>query len=158
MNAILGELPAISGCIRVNGRISYSSQEPWIFSASIRQNIICGHSYISERYETVIKATALEGDFEFLPHGDKTMVGERGVVLSGGQKARVNLARCLYIDADVYLMDDPLSAVDNNVGRHLFDKAINGFLKNKIRIVVTHQIQYLEEADKIIVLKSVFKK
>ena len=83
------------------------------------------------------------------------MVGERGVSLSGGQKARVNLARALYIDADIYLLDDPLSAVDTHVGRHLFDKAINSYLRGKIRVLVTHQLQYLMEVDQILILKGV---
>ena len=103
----------------------------------------------------MIEAAALERDFTLLPKGDQTFMGERGISLSGGQKARVNLARCLYVDADIYLMDDPLSAVDTHVGRHLFDKASNGFLKDKIRILVTHQLQYLKDVDKILVLKEV---
>lgn len=82
-------------------------------------------------------------------------MGERGVSLSGGQKARVNLARSLYVDADIYLMDDPLSAVDTHVGRHLFDKAINGYLRDKIRVLVTHQLQYLKDVDQILILKAV---
>jgi ATP-binding cassette subfamily C (CFTR/MRP) protein 4 len=99
--------------------------------------------------------SALDKDFNLFPNGDQTTVGERGVSLSGGQKARVNLARSLYVDADIYLMDDPLSAVDTHVGRHLFDKAINGFLRDKIRVLVTHQLQYLKDVDQILILKAV---
>ena len=102
-----------------------------------------------------MKACALEKDFSLLPNGDQTAVGDKGISLSGGQKARLNLARALYIDADIYLLDDPLSAVDTHVGRHLFDRAINEFLRDKIRILVTHQLQYLQEVDQILVLKEV---
>jgi len=139
----------------VHGKVAYTSQEAWIFSGTIRENILCGSEYIEQRYRRVIEAAALERDLTLLPKGDQTLVGERGISLSGGQKARVSLARCLYVDADVYLMDDPLSAVDTHVGRHLFDKAINGFLKDKTRILVTHQLQYLKGVDKILVLKEV---
>lgn len=103
----------------------------------------------------MIKVAALERDLRLFPRGDGSPLGERGVQLSGGQKARVNLARCLYVDADIYIMDDPLSAVDTHVGRHLFDQAINGFLRNKIRVLVTHQLQYLRDVDQILALKSV---
>ena len=102
----------------------------------------------------MIRACALDRDFQLFPSGDGTTVGEKGVSLSGGQKARVNLARCLYVDADIYLMDDPLSAVDAHVGRHLVDEAINGFLRDKIRILVTNQLQYLKNVDKILILKD----
>jgi len=155
LNAILGELPLLNGKCQVHGKVAYSSQEAWIFSGTIRENILCGSEYIDQRYRRVVEAAALERDLTLLLKGDQTSVGERGVSLSGGQKARVNLARCLYVDADVYLMDDPFSAVDTHVGRHLFDKAIKGFLKDKIRILVTHQLQYLKEVDKILVLKEV---
>ena len=155
LNAILGELSPLKGSRNVRGKVAYASQESWIFSATIRQNILCGLNYDPQRYKRVVKAAALERDFTLFPQGDQTAVGERGVSLSGGQKARVNLARCLYVDADIYLMDDPLSAVDTHVGRHLFDQAINGFLRDKIRVVVTHQLQYLQDVDQILVLKNV---
>ena len=139
----------------MKGKISYASQEPWIFSGSIRQNILCGSEFEQERYNEVIRVCALDRDLQLFPSNDETAVGEKGVSLSGGQKARINLARCLYVDADIYLMDDPLSAVDAHVGRHLVDEAINGFLRDKIRILVTHQLQYLNNVDKILVLKDV---
>ena len=148
----------LSGSCQVKGKIAYASQEPWIFSGSIRQNILCGSEFVQERYIHVIRVCALDRDLQLLPSGDATAVGEKGISLSGGQKARVNLARCLYVDADIYLMDDPLSAVDAHVGRHLVDEAINGFLRGKIRILVTHQLQYLKDVDKILVLKEVNSK
>lgn len=155
MNVVLGELSPTKGTCRVVGKVAYSSQESWIFSGTVRQNILCGQDYDLKRYKKVIKACALDKDFNLFPNGDLTAVGERGVSLSGGQKARVNLARALYVDADIYLMDDPLSAVDTHVGRHLFDKAINGYLRDKIRILVTHQLQYTKDVDQILILKAV---
>ena len=155
LNVILGELSPLQGSLKTKGKIAYASQEPWIFVGTIRQNILCGLEYDEERYNQVIQAAALERDLRLFPNGDSTAVGERGVQLSGGQKARVNLARCLYVDADIYLMDDPLSAVDTHVGHHLFDQAIKGFLRNKIRILATHQLQFLKDVDQILVLKGV---
>ncbi|XP_045033103.1 ATP-binding cassette subfamily C member 4 isoform X4 [Daphnia magna] len=154
LNVLLGELSPSTGTCRVAGKIAYASQESWIFSGTVRQNILCGLEYDLKRYKKVIKACALDKDFSLFPNGDQTAVGERGVSLSGGQKARVNLARSLYVDADIYLMDDPLSAVDTHVGRHLFDKAINGYLSDKIRVLVTHQLQYLKDVDQILILKA----
>lgn len=156
LHVLLRELSAyISGSCKVVGKIAYAPQESWIFSGTIRQNILCGLDYDAQRYKAVVQAAALGKDFSLFPSGDETPVGERGVQLSGGQKARINLARCLYVDADVYLLDDPLSAVDTHVGRHLFDQAIKDFLSQKIRILVTHQLQYLKDVDQILVLKGV---
>ena len=155
MNVILGELVPTLGSCEIRGRISYAAQEPWIFSATIRHDILCGSNYDPQRYKRVIEASALEEDLMLLPQGDQTVVAENGVSLSGGQRARINLARCLYVDADIYLLDDPLSAVDNRVGRQIFNQAINGFLENKIRVLITHQHQYLKDVDQILVLKRV---
>ncbi|XP_054091098.1 probable multidrug resistance-associated protein lethal(2)03659 isoform X2 [Zeugodacus cucurbitae] len=152
IQAILGELPAESGSITVHGTYSYASQEPWLFTGTIRQNILFGLPMDRHRYRTVVKKCALERDFELLPHGDKTIVGERGASLSGGQKARISLARAVYRKADVYLLDDPLSAVDAHVGRHLFDQCMRGFLRDEIVLLVTHQLQFLEHADLIVIM------
>nr|CAD7259044.1 unnamed protein product [Timema shepardi] len=154
LQAILGELPISSGSCLVNGSLSYACQEPWVFAATIRQNIVFGTPFNQKRYDEVVRVCALVRDFELFPQGDLTMVGERGTSLSGGQKARVNLARAVYNDADVYLLDDPLSAVDTHVGKHLFDECINSYLKHKTRILVTHQLQYLKDADKIVIIKQ----
>ncbi|PSN47504.1 hypothetical protein C0J52_02254 [Blattella germanica] len=154
MHAILKELPISSGSILVGGTISYASQEAWLFTGSVRQNILFEQPLNKERYRKVVRVCALERDFELFPHGDKTIVGERGVTLSGGQKARVNLARAIYKEADVYLLDDPLSAVDTHVGRHLFEDCICDFLHNKTRLLITHQVQYLQKADNIIILDN----
>jgi ATP-binding cassette, subfamily C (CFTR/MRP), member 4 len=153
LQTILGELPPESGSITVNGVISYASQEPWLFSATVRQNILFGLPMQRDRYREVVRKCALERDFQLFTHGDKTIVGERGVSLSGGQKARISLARAVYRRAAVYLLDDPLSAVDSHVGRHLFDKCMRDYLRGKIVILVTHQLQYLQHADQIVILE-----
>ena len=154
IQAILGEFPCSAGNITVSGKISYCPQESWVFSGSVRQNILFGKPYDKDRYSRVLTACALEHDLSQWEAGDRTLVGERGVALSGGQKARVCLARAVYREADTYLLDDPLSAVDVHVGRHLFSKCIRGLLKSKAVILVTHQLQYLQEADEILVLKN----
>ncbi|CAB1327867.1 unnamed protein product, partial [Coregonus sp. 'balchen'] len=154
LSAILGELPHDKGVLRIKGQLTYSSQQPWVFPGTIRSNILFGKELHLQKYEKVLRACALKRDMELLPDGDLTVIGDRGATLSGGQKARVNLARAVYQDADIYLLDDPLSAVDAEVGRHLFEQCICGILKNKPRILVTHQLQYLQAADQILVLKE----
>lgn len=152
--AILGELPPESGSIQVNGAISYASQEPWLFTGTVRSNILFGQPYDRERYRQVVKKCALERDFALLPHGDRTVVGERGASLSGGQKARIGLARACYRKAAIYLLDDPLSAVDAHVSKHLFEQCLRDFLKEKTVILVTHQLQFLQYVDQIIILAN----
>ncbi|GFQ66175.1 hypothetical protein TNCT_86262 [Trichonephila clavata] len=152
--SILGELPIVSGEVKVRGKVAYASQEPWVFGGSVKQNVIFGSNFDENRYKTVLNVCALDKDIELFPYGDQTAVGERGVSLSGGQKARVNLARAMYFDADIFLLDDPLSAVDASVSKHLFEKCINGYLKDKVRILATHQIQFLKGASQILVLKE----
>lgn len=154
LHAILKELPLTEGNIHVDGIISYSSQEPWLFAGSIRQNILFGLEMDRQRYQKIVHCCALKRDFSLFPYGDKTIVGEKGISLSGGQRARVNLARAIYKEADVYLLDDPLSAVDTHVGKQLFDSCINGYLNNKTRILITHQLQYLKEADLIVIVNN----
>ncbi|XP_071185882.1 ATP-binding cassette sub-family C member 4-like isoform X1 [Salvelinus alpinus] len=154
LSAILGELPHDKGVLKVKGQLTYASQQPWVFPGTIRSNILFGKELHPQKYEKVLRACALKRDMELLPDGDLTLIGDRGATLSGGQKARVNLARAVYQDADIYLLDDPLSAVDAEVGRHLFEQCICGILKNKPRILVTHQLQYLQAADQILVLKE----
>ncbi|XP_049611466.1 ATP-binding cassette sub-family C member 4 [Syngnathus scovelli] len=154
LSSILGELPAEKGAMKVKGQLTYAAQQPWVYPGTIRSNILFGKDMDLRLYEKVLKACALKRDLELLPDGDLTLIGDRGATLSGGQKARVNLARAVYQDADIYLLDDPLSAVDAEVGRHLFEQCICGLLKNKPRILVTHQLQYLQGADQIVVLKE----
>lgn len=154
LHVILQEVPLVEGTLKVCGTISYASQEPWLFGASVRQNILFGDEYDGKKYKEVVKVCALERDFTLFPHGDKTLVGERGVSLSGGQRARINLARAVYKEADIYLLDDPLSAVDTHVGKQLFEDCICGYLKDKCVFLVTHQLQYLKNLAKIILLKD----
>ncbi|KAM4537947.1 ATP-binding cassette sub-family C member 4-like isoform 2-T2 [Fundulus diaphanus] len=154
LSAILGELPHDMGVLSVKGQLTYASQQPWVFPGTIRSNILFGREMNRKKYERVLRACALKKDLELLPDGDLTLIGDRGATLSGGQKARINLARTVYQDADIYLLDDPLSAVDAEVGKHLFEQCICGLLKNKCRVLVTHQLQYLKAADKILVLRE----
>lgn len=154
LNVMLKELPLKSGTIEINGKIAYASQEPWLFAGSVRQNILFGQKMDQFRYERVIKVCQLKRDFALLPYGDKTIVGERGISLSGGQRARINLARAVYAESEIYLLDDPLSAVDAHVGKHMFEECIVKYLKGKTRILATHQLQFLRNVDRIIVLKD----
>ncbi|GLV41553.1 uncharacterized protein CBL_06782 [Carabus blaptoides fortunei] len=154
LQLLLGELVPHSGSVNVNGAVSYASQEPWLFVSSVRNNILFGQPYDRDRYKRVVHVCALERDLEQLPYGDKTLVGERGVSLSGGQRARINLARAVYRRADVYLLDDPLSAVDTHVGKHLFDACVTQYLANKTRVLITHQVQFLRNADIIILINN----
>ncbi|CAD6203315.1 GSCOCT00009756001.2-RA-CDS [Cotesia congregata] len=144
-----------SGFIQDNPemKISYASQDPWLFTGTVRENILFGLEYDKTHYQEVTKVCSLLRDFKHLPNGDLTIVGERGASLSGGQRARVNLARAIYRRADLYLLDDPLSAVDARVARRLFKDCILEYLKGKTRILVTHQLNYLKQADTIAVLE-----
>ncbi|KAK9869800.1 hypothetical protein WA026_003532 [Henosepilachna vigintioctopunctata] len=153
---ILQELPIVSGKFEIVGNISYASQEPWLFAGNVQQNILFGSPYDLKKYQEVIKACALEKDFSSFPYGDKSLVGDRGVALSGGQRARINLARAIYKTADIYILDDPLSAVDAHVGKQLFENCICEYLKNKCKILITHQLQYLtnEKVDCVYLLEK----
>uniref|UniRef100_A0A668ANY5 Multidrug resistance-associated protein 4 n=1 Tax=Myripristis murdjan TaxID=586833 RepID=A0A668ANY5_9TELE len=154
LSTILGELSQEKGVVKVKGELTYTSQQPWILPGTIRSNILFGKEFNPQKYDRVLRACALKRDMDLLPDGDLAVIGDRGANLSGGQKARVSLARAVYQDADIYLLDDPLSAVDAEVGRHLFEECICGLLKEKPRILVTHQLQYLKAADQIVVLKE----
>ncbi|KAG5833705.1 hypothetical protein ANANG_G00278690 [Anguilla anguilla] len=154
LSTVLGELPPEKGVVKVRGALTYASQQPCVFPGTIRSNILFGKELHPQKSVTVLRACALTRDMELLPDGDLTVIGDRGATLSGGQKARVNLARAVYQDADIYLLDDPLSAVDAEVGKHLFEQCICGLLRKKPRILVTHQLQYLKAADQILVLKE----
>uniref|UniRef100_A0A3Q1MR23 Multidrug resistance-associated protein 4-like n=1 Tax=Bos taurus TaxID=9913 RepID=A0A3Q1MR23_BOVIN len=151
LRALLGELPRSQGQVHVHGRVAYVPQQPWEFPGTVKSNILFGKKYEKERYEKVIEACALK---KLLEEGDLTEIGDRGIPLSEGQKARVSLARAVYQDADIYLLDDPLSAVDAIVSRHLFEQCVRQALKEKITILVTHQLQYLKYASQILILKD----
>ncbi|KAJ3653134.1 hypothetical protein Zmor_019045 [Zophobas morio] len=147
LQVILQEIKA-KGSIAVGGKISYASQEAWIFSASIKQNILFGEEEDEKKYRRVIRTCALEHDLSLFANGDQTLVGERGVMLSGGQKSRINLARAVYRDADIYLLDDPLAAVDARVAQHIFNECILGYLKDKCVVLATHHLKYLRNVKK----------
>uniref|UniRef100_A0A8B9S0C9 Multidrug resistance-associated protein 1 n=1 Tax=Accipiter nisus TaxID=211598 RepID=A0A8B9S0C9_9AVES len=154
LSALLGEMDKKEGYVVVKGSVAYVPQQAWVQNATLEDNIIFGREMNESRYKRVIEACALLPDIEILPTGDKTEIGEKGVNLSGGQKQRVSLARAVYCNADVYLFDDPLSAVDAHVGKHIFEKVIGpkGILKNKTRVLVTHAINYLPQMDSILVM------
>ncbi|KAF2023302.1 vacuolar metal resistance ABC transporter-like protein [Setomelanomma holmii] len=156
LQAVLGDLWKISGEVIVRGKTAYVSQSSWVMNTSVRANIVFGHHWDPQFYKLTIKACALSDDFAFLPDGDQTEVGERGVSLSGGQKARISLARAVYSRAGVYLLDDCLSAVDQHVGRHLIDNVLGprGLLANKTRILATNSIPVLMEASSIVFLRK----
>lgn len=156
LQSILGDLWKIHGDVEVHGMVAYVSQSAWIMNATVRENIVFGYRYDSAFYEKTVKACALLDDFAQLPDGDETVVGERGISLSGGQRARVALARAVYARADVYLMDDCLSAVDSHVGRHIIDNVLGprGLLNSKTRVLATNSIPVLIESDHICMLKD----
>eukprot|EP01117_Protostelium_nocturnum_P005317 TRINITY_DN1935_c0_g2_i1.p1 TRINITY_DN1935_c0_g2~~TRINITY_DN1935_c0_g2_i1.p1 ORF type:complete len:1401 (-),score=492.82 TRINITY_DN1935_c0_g2_i1:3171-7373(-) len=154
LSGMLGDVPKMNGEINIYGEIAYAAQTAWIQNASLRENILFGKEYDRKKYQRVIRVCELEQDLKMLPDGDQTEIGEKGINLSGGQKQRVSLARAVYQDKDIYLLDDPLSAVDAHVGHNIFDHCISGQLSNKTRILVTHQIQHVKHAHWIIVLKE----
>jgi ATP-binding cassette subfamily C (CFTR/MRP) protein 4 len=154
LQVILKEISILSGDVVVGGSISYTPQQPWIFSGSVRDNILFGEPMDEQKYQEVIRVCCLEHDLSLFPHGDNSLVGERGVLLSGGQKARISLARAVYREADVYLLDDPLSAVDVHVANQIFYGCIRDYLRDKCVILVTHQIQFLQDVDKVLLLEK----
>ena len=131
---MLGEMHKYNGNININGSIAYVAQQAWIQNLTLKDNILFGSKYDMNKYNQVLVSCALINDLNILPGGDMTEIGENGINLSGGQKQRVNLARACYTESDIYLLDDPLSAVDSHVGKHIFDYVIgpNGLLKNKV--------------------------
>ncbi|XP_052415241.1 multidrug resistance-associated protein 1 [Carassius gibelio] len=154
LSAMLGETEKRSGTVSVKGSIAYVPQQAWIQNASLQDNILFGREKKESWYQRVLEACALLPDLDNLPAGDATEIGEKGLNLSGGQKQRVSLARAVYRKADVYLLDDPLSAVDAHVGQHIFNKVIGprGILRDKTRVLVTHGMSFLPQADLILVL------
>ncbi|KAI9005087.1 P-loop containing nucleoside triphosphate hydrolase protein [Hyaloraphidium curvatum] len=156
--AILGEMITQRGSVRVlPDKVAYCPQSPWIVSGTVRDNIVFGGEFEQAKFDQTIADCALGRDLELLPKGADSLIGERGVQLSGGQRARLSLARAVYSDAQLYLLDDPLSAVDAAVGRHLFENTILGKLtreRNKAVLLVTHQLQFVRNADAILVLEN----
>ncbi|CAK4112910.1 unnamed protein product, partial [Aphanomyces euteiches] len=156
ISAILGEMHLVQGSVDVHGSVALVSQEPWIRNDTVRGNILFEDAYDASWYKTVLQAVQLEADMRLLPAGDKTEIGEQGINLSGGQKARVNLARALYKrESNVLLLDDPLSAVDVHVAKAIFDQAIEGLARGKTRIMAMNShYQFLQRADRIVVMEN----
>uniref|UniRef100_UPI004038F946 LOW QUALITY PROTEIN: multidrug resistance-associated protein 1 n=1 Tax=Callospermophilus lateralis TaxID=76772 RepID=UPI004038F946 len=156
LSALLAEMDKVEGFVALKGSVAYVPQQAWIQNDSLRENILFGRPLRERYYNAVVEACALLPDLEILPSGDRTEIGEKGVNLSGGQKQRVSLARAVYGDSDVYLFDDPLSAVDAHVGKHIFDNVVGpkGMLRSKTRILVTHSISYLPQVDVIVVMSG----
>ena len=148
--AMAGDMRRTTGSVTMGASRAFCPQYAWIQNASVKENILFGKPYDRKWYDAVIDACALRPDLEMLPNGDMTEIGERGITVSGGQKQRLNIARAIYFNSDLVLMDDPLSAVDAHVGRHIFDNAICGLLKDKCRILATHQLHVLSRCDRII--------
>ncbi|KAK3829999.1 MAG: multi drug resistance-associated protein MRP [Linnemannia gamsii] len=154
--ALCGDLERVSGEVRIRGSVAFVPQQAWIMNDTLRANILFGNRYDPHFYQKTIEACCLQQDFDMLLGGDMTEIGERGINLSGGQKARISLARAVYARADIYLFDDPLSAVDAHVGKTIFDKVVGpkGMLAGKTRVFVTHQIQYLSQSPQIMMLRD----
>uniref|UniRef100_A0A8C9K421 Uncharacterized protein n=1 Tax=Panthera tigris altaica TaxID=74533 RepID=A0A8C9K421_PANTA len=156
LSAMLGEMEKLTGVVQRKGSVAYVAQQAWIQNCILQENILFGSTMQKQFYEQVLEACALLPDLEQLPNGDQTEIGERGVNISGGQKHRVSLARAVYSGADIYLLDDPFSAVDVHIGKQLFEKVIgsSGILKNKTRVLVTHNLTLLPQMDLIVVMES----
>ena len=148
--ALAGDMRRTTGSVTMGATRAFCPQYAWIQNASVKENILFGKDYSRKWYDAVIDACALRPDLEMLPNSDLTEIGERGITVSGGQKQRLNIARAIYFNSDIVLMDDPLSAVDAHVGRHIFDNAICGLLKDKCRVLATHQLHVLSRCDRII--------
>ncbi|KAJ2612967.1 hypothetical protein H4S08_002464 [Coemansia sp. RSA 1365] len=156
VSAILGDMIKCSGNVTVRGSVAYVPQQPWILNATLRDNILFGSDFDCDFYDQVIDACALRQDIDLLPAKDMTEIGERGITLSGGQKMRVSLARAAYARADVYILDDPLAAVDAHVSKHIFEHVLGpqGILRKFTRILVTNAMQYMSSVDKIVMIRD----
>lgn len=154
ISSILEQMYLLKGSITADGTFAYVSQQAWIFHGTVRENILLGQPFDQAKYDRVLGVCSLRPDLKILPYGDQTEIGERGLNLSGGQKQRISLARAIYSNKDIFLLDDPLSAVDAHVGKHIFEECIKKELQGKSVILVTHQLQYLEFCDNILVLED----
>ncbi|XP_038817599.1 multidrug resistance-associated protein 5-like [Salvelinus namaycush] len=154
ISAILGQMTLLEGKVAVNGDFAYVAQQAWILNATLRDNILFGKEYEEERFQAVLSACCLRPDLAILPNADLTEIGERGANLSGGQRQRISLARALYSDRAIYILDDPLSALDAHVGNHIFNNAIKKQLRHKTIVFVTHQLQYLVDCDDVIFMRE----
>ncbi|KAG0583130.1 hypothetical protein KC19_3G111800 [Ceratodon purpureus] len=154
LSAVLGEIPKLSGSVKVRGRIAYVGQSAWIQNATIKDNILFGKEVDEAKYQETIRVCSLTQDLAQMTSGDQTEIGERGISLSGGQKQRIQLARAVYHDSDVYILDGLFSAIDAHTGNDLLKECIMGALGDKTLLVVTHQVEFLHRADLILVLRN----
>ncbi|XP_058044806.1 ATP-binding cassette sub-family C member 5 isoform X4 [Ahaetulla prasina] len=154
ISAILGQMTLLEGSIAVDGNFAYVAQQAWILNSTLRDNILFGKEFEEERYNMVLNDCCLRPDLAILPNGDLTEIGDRGANLSGGQRQRISLARALYSDKSIFILDDPLSALDAHVGNHIFNSAIRKHLKSKTVLFITHQLQYLVDCDEVIFMKE----
>ncbi|CAN0413503.1 unnamed protein product, partial [Ectocarpus sp. 8 AP-2014] len=152
VSALLGEMTKVEGRVSIDGSVAYVAQTAWIINATLKENVLMGRPFDEARYQKVLDVCDMKQDLSQLPAGDETEIGDKGINLSGGQKQRVSIARAAYANADVYILDDPLSAVDAHVGRHLFDECLAGFLKGKTVILCANQLQFLPQTDLVLVL------
>lgn len=153
LSALAGFMKKTEGTIAVNGSLLLCGY-PWVQNATVKENILFGNEWNEERYKDVVYSCSLESDLDILPAGDRTEIGERGITLSGGQKARINLARAVYANKDIILMDDVLSAVDARVGKHIMENCFSRMLGDKTRILATHQLSLIGNADRVIFLNG----
>ncbi|KAG0197031.1 hypothetical protein BGX28_009441 [Mortierella sp. GBA30] len=154
VGALLGEMHKYSGTVHSYGSLAYVAQSAWMLNDTVRNNILFGKPYDKERYLNTVRACALAPDFKILINGDNTVIGEKGINLSGGQKQRISIARAVYADADIYIFDDPLSAVDAHVNRHIFEHVLIKLLAGKTRVVITNDVSHLAGVDQIVVMKQ----
>ncbi|TKS69724.1 Multidrug resistance-associated protein 9 ATP-binding cassette sub-family C member 12 [Collichthys lucidus] len=154
ISSILEQMHLLKGSVTADGTFAYVSQQAWIFHGTVQENILMGEPFDQAKYDRVLDVCSLRTDLAILPYGDQTEIGERGLNLSGGQKQRISLARAVYSNKEIFLLDDPLSAVDAHVGKHIFEECIKKELQGKSVILVTHQLQYLEFCDDILVLED----
>ena len=156
LSAFLGNMKRTKGIVNVFGKVAFVPQQAWMQNSTLQKNITFGKRFNKDLYERVVAACALGPDLEMLPGGDQTEIGEKGINLSGGQKQRISMARSVYSNGSLYLLDDPLPAVDAHVGKHIFEQVIGprGLLRNKTRVLVTHGVSFLPQVDNILVMKD----
>ena len=152
--AILGEVPYCEGQVVKSGTVAFVEQEPVIFTGTFKDNLLFAQAFEPEKYDRTLRCCCLEEDLGLWKAGDQTEIGERGVTLSGGQKARLALARALYAEADIYLLDDPFSAVDARVGRSLFEGLLKEVVGRKTVVLATHQTHFLSKCDQVTTMEN----
>lgn len=152
LKAILDEYTCFNGKMNVRGSISYMTQKPWVFASSLKQNILFGQEMDEKKYKNILDICGLTYDISTFTSGDEVILTDCGTNLSGGQQTRINLARALYKDSDIYLLDDCLASLDVNIKNHVFKNAIKGYLSNKLCLLVTHSTKFIDQADNVIIM------